>query len=65
MENTKGFYKLDNDTWLYAPNYVESTGFVLIAEDKDQYTYPIDGWVWYDNAPAGYIDSQQNVLKNN
>jgi hypothetical protein len=64
MESTKGFYKFDNDNWLYAPNYVESTGYVLIAEDKDQYTYPVDGWVWYDTAPIAYIEAQGSPKNN-
>jgi|688.fasta_scaffold1756593_2 hypothetical protein len=46
---TEGFYKKDNEELLYAPNIVEGNGFVLVAQDKDQYDYPVDGWYWFDS----------------
>lgn len=46
---TSGFYKKDNDELFYAPNIVEGNGFVLVAQDKDQYDYPVDGWTWFDS----------------
>ena len=46
---TAGFYKKENDTLYYAPNIVEGDGYVLIAQDKDQYEYPINGWNWFDS----------------
>jgi hypothetical protein len=46
---TSGFYKKDNEELFYAPNIVEGNGFVLVAQDKDQYDYPVDGWVWFDS----------------
>ena len=46
---TAGFYKKENDTLFYAPNIIEAEGYVLVAQDKDQYEYPIDGWTWFDS----------------
>jgi hypothetical protein len=46
---TSGFYKKDNEELFYAPNIVEGNGFVLVAQDKDQYEYPVNGWVWFDS----------------
>ena len=46
---TSGFYKKHGEELLYAPNIVEGNGFVLIAQDKDQYDYPIEGWIWFDS----------------
>jgi hypothetical protein len=51
--NEQGFYKLDNGEMLYAPNIVEGPGYVLFINEKDTYTYPVDGWV--------YADSQENA----
>ena len=48
---TEGFYKQDGDNWIYAPNFVYSDGYELKKELKDTYTYPIDGWVWYNQQP--------------
>lgn len=42
------FYKNDNGQLLAAPNFVYSKDYTLLAEDKDNYTYPIDGWKWFD-----------------
>jgi len=43
-----GFYKLDGDL-LYGPNFVLHAEYSLYKETHDQYTYPIDGWYWFDS----------------
>lgn len=48
MENTQGFYKLDGDL-LYGPNFVLNANYELRKETKDNYTYPVDGWYWFDS----------------
>lgn len=52
--NTSGFYKKDNTSLLYAPNWVQSKDYTLIQSDKDKYNYPIDGWSWFDDAATAY-----------
>jgi hypothetical protein len=42
-----GFYKLDGDL-LYGPNFVYGPTFELLAGNKDTYTYPVEGWYWFD-----------------
>lgn len=49
MENGKGFYKLDGEELLYAPNGVMLSGKELYIECKDDYTYPIEGWYYFNN----------------
>ena len=44
----KGFYKLDGQELLYAPNSVMLSGRELYVDSKDEHIYPIDGW-WYFN----------------
>jgi hypothetical protein len=51
MEDTSGFYKLEDGNWLYAPNFVYGLNYELLRENKDQYQYPVEGWSWYDNSP--------------
>lgn len=56
METTEGFYKLNEVfEWEYAPNYVYAPDYTLLKELKDTYTYPVDGWSWYDEAPPVVI----------
>lgn len=43
-----GFYKLEGSVVHYAPNRVFSPTVSLRKEDKDTYTYPQDGWYWFD-----------------
>ena len=50
METTAGFYKLEDDNWQYAPNFVDAPNYQLFKENKDSYTYPVDGWTWYDES---------------
>jgi hypothetical protein len=47
MENTSGFYKLDSEL-LYGPNFVLHASYELLRDTKDQHTYPVDGWYWFD-----------------
>lgn len=49
MIRDSGFYKLDNEELLYGPNFILNTNFNLYKEQKDAYTYPIDGWYWFDD----------------
>lgn len=49
MENTSGFYKEENGELVYGPNFVLNKNFELYKETRDQYTYPVDGWYWFDS----------------
>ena len=43
------FYKLTEDALLVAPNFVENMNYLLTKENKDSYTYPVDGWYWFES----------------
>ena len=45
--DTSGFYKLDGSL-LYGPNYVLNANYELRRETRDQHSYPVDGWHWFD-----------------
>lgn len=47
-ENTAGFYKYEEPFLLHGPNYVLDSNYKLYKETKDDHTYPIDGWYWFD-----------------
>lgn len=47
--NTAGFYKKEDINLWYGPNFVISSWYDLRKETKDQHTYPIDGWYWFDS----------------
>jgi hypothetical protein len=45
-----GFYKVDpGGELLYAPNNVFGPDYNLSASDDEEYTYPVDGWYWFDS----------------
>jgi hypothetical protein len=48
MENTSGFYKLD-DELLYGPNFVLNANYELRKETHEQNVYPVDGWYWFNS----------------
>ena len=55
--NTPGFYKVDpSGIVIYGPNYVFGPydQYKLLREEKDAYTYPIDGWYWFDTEQEAY-----------
>jgi len=40
------FFKYENDILQEAPNFVSTPDYELLVENKDTYTYPVDGWYW-------------------
>lgn len=63
METTAGFYKLEDDNWLYAPNFVDAPDYTLDRDLRNTYVYPIDGWTWYDKQP--YEEIITNIQTDN
>jgi hypothetical protein len=61
--DTSGFYKQTEEGWFYAPNAVHSRDYTL---ERNGNLEPIDGWQWYDKAPAGYIiwEYEKNNLED-
>lgn len=43
-----GFYKYEAPFLLFGTSVLDAN-YTLQAETKDQNTYPIDGWHWFDN----------------
>ena len=50
-----GFYKLESGNLLYATQSVRCLEYTLLREEKDTYTYPIDGWYWFDSEEQAKI----------
>lgn len=48
------FYKLDGEL-LEGPNFVLNAQYELRAEQHDTYTYPVDGWHWFDTIDEAYV----------
>lgn len=48
---TSGFYKIDPDSGLliFGRFYVINAAYELHRHLKDSYTYPVDGWSWYES----------------
>jgi hypothetical protein len=47
-----GFYKqVEDGSWMYAQHFVYGPDFELLRELKDTYTYPVDGWYWFETEP--------------
>ena len=47
--DTSGFYKNDNGTLLFGPNFVLNANYELRRETHEQHNYPIDGWHWFNS----------------
>jgi len=47
-----GFYKqVEDGSWMYAQSFVYGPDFELLRELKDTYTYPVEGWYWFETEP--------------
>ena len=51
---SSGFYKNDDGYVLHGPTVVSNTSYVLVDDFKDTYTYPVDGWYWFDSKEEAY-----------
>jgi hypothetical protein len=51
MENpdTSGFYKLSEGFLICGHNHIFNKDYELHRESKDDYDYPVDGWIWFDS----------------
>ena len=65
--STQGFYKKDSNSIMFGPS-VESPNYILVIDNKDQYTYPYDGWVYansLDEAIAIFASIAENEVIQN
>jgi hypothetical protein len=44
-----GFYKVSEGNLLHAPNRLESSSYVMEVADHASYTYPVDGWYYFES----------------
>lgn len=44
--NTQGFYKKDGEQIIFTNNTVQGPNYLLVISDKDEYDYPVDGWIY-------------------
>lgn len=44
-----GFYKNDNQFLVWSADRVLNENFELWLDQKDTYTYPVEGWHWFDS----------------
>lgn len=57
--NAQGFYKKDGTGILFSPQIVEGNNYLLLSSERENYSYPIDGWVWAEN-----LDGAINFFAN-
>lgn len=63
--NNAGFYKKEETEILYAPNIVNGPNYMLVLADKDEYDYPVDGWIYansFDDAIAYFAANNGNQI---
>lgn len=58
------FYKKEGASLLDAPNSVAGPDFTLRAENKDSYSYPVQGWYWFDTVEQamGYFSTANDAV---
>lgn len=57
--NTAGFY--NKEFMLRAGKFVYGPGFSLLIDKKDEYTYPIAEWYYFDNVEEASTFFNVNV----
>ena len=65
MTTTAGFYRFLDDELRCAPTAVYlPNGGQLLAAEKDSYTYPYQGWSWFDSLAAAEAHYEINGATN-
>jgi hypothetical protein len=52
----QGFYKNDNGYLIWSADRVLNENFELWLDQKDTYTYPVEGWIWADSSKDARIE---------
>ncbi|MCS5698215.1 hypothetical protein NZK32_04060 [Cyanobium sp. FGCU-52] len=52
--DTSGFYRLQGDALIHAPNEVHAPQYTLSRSTRAATALPKDGWDWFDCAEAAY-----------
>ena len=52
---TSGFYKGESPNLLFGRFYVLNANYELWRNKKDEYTYPVDGWRWFETEEEARI----------
>lgn len=52
--DTSGFYKKELFELCFAGNFVHTPNNSLIRDLSHTYTYPVEGWYWFDSAQAAH-----------
>lgn len=52
------FYKRADQELFCADTGVYAPGYILLAEEHASYTYPVDGWYWFDT-----LDEAMSALR--
>jgi hypothetical protein len=61
---TAGFYKFTDNVLRYAGTSVHAPNFTLIADNHASYTYPIEGWHYFDSYEAAESYFELNGVSN-
>jgi hypothetical protein len=51
-ETTAGFYRVNNEQLEFSPGNLYGPGWDLLVSEKDEYTYPMHEWYWFDTQEA-------------
>lgn len=49
-----GFYKNMDGQLVHGPNGIYAPSFTLLIDHKDEYSYPVDGWYYFDSDTEAY-----------
>jgi len=57
LNTLPAFYKKNEspEQWMVSTSRVVNSDYTLLIEDCEEYSYPLDGWVYHESPPAEYI----------
>lgn len=58
----EGFYCFEDGVLIYAPNKVMNKDFTLDKSKKDEYTFPVNNWHWFNSSDEAntFFNIEQN-----
>lgn len=67
LNETNGFYKNINESVFFAKNNVHHKDYDLNINNRENYSYPIDGWFYFDSKEDAYafFDLEIPIINDN
>lgn len=60
---SQGFYKKDANHIIFSEDIVNGPGYLLSVDNRNDHTYPVDGWIWTTDIDDAMVRFTKEVVQ--